>query len=405
MGCNFSAPSPSSFQREPRGAPGHTKGSEKLAKVLLISFSTLPTMQKYLYSASDELTSLGHDVWTAGSTNLRSVYELRPRNIVVNTPATPRPSFASLYSSKRSLSIVIELIQRVQPDVIHFVNKHVWNYLLLQQARWRGIRTRWVHTFHDPIGHEGDSVRRGVVAYHKVVQRQLDAIIVHSETARSQTQHVLRPKCLVARSPFGLKRWKDYETVDDRASKRALVFGRLNYYKGCEMYPDIFNEVHRLDPSIKITVAGQPSKDMPRELIARIAACPNVQLDGHFIEEDAVEQYFREASLVLTPYTSMTQSGVVLDAYSHSRPILAFHIDGMREFLPYRTNAVKPFNTNEYAMTLVELLNDPEACARAGREAWEFGREQFSPSSMAAGFAAVYDAVTRGSTGVPSAAR
>lgn len=373
-----------------------------MAKVLLISFSTLPTMQKYLYSAGDELTALGHDVWTAGSTNLRIIYELGPRNLVVSTPATPRPSFSSLWSSKKSLDIVIELIQRVRPDVVHFVNKHAWNYLLLQQVRWRGIRTRWVHTFHDPIGHQGDSVQRGVVAYHKVVQRQLDAIIVHSETARSQTQQVLRPKCLVARSPLGLKRWKDYETAGPRASKRALVFGRLNLYKGCKMYPDIFNEVHRLDPSIEITVAGQPSKDVTDELLTRIAACPNVRLDDHFIEEHAVERYFREAALVLTPYTSMTQSGVVLDAYSHSRPILAFHIDEMREFLPQRTNAVSPFDTSEYARALVELLNNPADCHKAGREAWEFGREQFSPSSMAAGFAAVYEAVTAGSVNEPS---
>jgi glycosyltransferase involved in cell wall biosynthesis len=137
--------------------------------------------------------------------------------------------------------------------------------------------------------------------------------------------------------------------------------------------------------------------DLPAELIGRIAACPNVQLDGHFIAEEAMENYFRDASLVLTPYTSMTQSGVVLDAYCHSRSILAFHIDEMREFLPYGANTVTPFDTHEYARVLVKLLNDPEACARAGREAWEFGQEHFSPAAMAAGFAAVYDAVTGGS--------
>jgi glycosyltransferase involved in cell wall biosynthesis len=378
---------------------------QPLAKVLLISFSTLPTMQKYLYNASDELADLGHQIWTAGSANLRAPYVLGPRNVVVSTPATPRPSVKSLWSSKRSLDTVVELIERVQPDVIHFVNKHVWNYLLLRRVKWRGIDTRWVHTFHDPIGHDGDSVQRGVIAYHKVIQRELDAIIVHSKTALSQTQRVLRPKCLVASVPLGDKRWKDYEAVDPRATKRALVFGRLNLYKGCTMYPEIFGEVHRLDPAIQITVAGQPSNELSADLIDRIAACPNVHFDGHFIEEDALENYFREASVVLTPYTSMTQSGVVLDAYCHSRSILAFHIDGMREFLPEGANAVTPFDTREYAGVLVKLLNDPDACARAGREAWEFGREQFSPASMAAGFASVYDDVTGGPVVRPSEPR
>lgn len=378
---------------------------EPLPKVLLISFSTLPTLQKYLYVAGDELADMGHQVWTAGSSTLGAAFELGPRNLTVSTPTSPRPSVGSLRSSKRSLDRVIELIERERPDVIHFVNKHVWNYLLLRRVRRRGVNVKWVHTFHDPIGHHGDSVQKGVIAYHKVIQRELDAVIVHSETARSQTSDVLRPKCLVNRVPLGEKRWKDYAGIGTAAAKHALVFGRLNLYKGCQMYPEIFGEVHRLDPTIRITIAGQPSKDLPADLIGQISACPNVQFDGRFIAEQEIENYFRAASIVLTPYTSMTQSGVVLDAYCHSRSILPFGIDGMREFLPQGAKAVTPFDTHEYARTLVELLNDPQACARAGRAAWEFGREQFAPASMASGFAAVYDAVTGEADGSSTGSR
>jgi hypothetical protein len=72
-----------------------------LAKVLLISFSTLPTLQKYLYIASEELAALGHQVWTAGSSALGTPYELGPRNVVVSTPSSPRPTVNSLRSSRR----------------------------------------------------------------------------------------------------------------------------------------------------------------------------------------------------------------------------------------------------------------------------------------------------------------
>ncbi len=177
------------------------------------------------------------------------------------------------------------------------------------------------------------------------------------------------------------------------ATKRLLVFGRLNRYKGCEMYPEIFNEVHRLDPSVQIAVAGQPSEDLPNGLLDRIAACPNVNLESHFIEETAVDRYFREAALVLTPYTSMTQSGVLLDAFSSSRAVLAFQIDGMSEFLPSGGLTIAAFDTREYARVAVELVNDPVACARAGRDAWEFGRSRFTPASMAIDLARTYEDV------------
>lgn len=370
-----------------------------MTKVLLISFSTLPTMQKYLYNVSDELAGMGHHIWTVGSSTLQIPYQLGPRNTVVRTPASPRPSIGSVHTSIHSLGLVLGLIEQVRPEVIHFVNKHIWNYLLLRRMRSRRIDIKCVHTFHDPIGHAGDSVRKGVILYHRIIQRRLDAIVVHSEVAEAQTRRTLRPNCLVTRVRLGEKRWKDYERIETRATKRALVFGRLNFYKGCSMYPDIFDEVYRLDPEIEITIAGQPSKNLSADLIQAIAACPNVKLDGHYIEEKFLPEYFRDASVVLIPYTSITQSGVILDAYCHSRSILAFHIDGISEFLPDGANTVAPFDTRNYARAVVDLLNDPEACIRAGRVAWEFGREQFSLSAMAAEFAGVYVTLTTGNAG------
>lgn len=359
-------------------------------------------MQKYLYYACDELARHGFEVRTVGSTNLQIPRRLDERNVLVDTPPTPRPSLRSLWSSKRALNEVIHTIKNFDPDVVHFVNKHVWNYILLQRTRRRHINVKWLHTFHDPIGHEGDSVQRGVIVYHRLVQRLLDAVVVHSETAQNQTLKVLRPPCRVERAPLGVSQWREYQDITPEAAKRALVFGRLNRYKGCELYPEIFHEVYRLDPGVKVTIAGEPSKDLPRELLRRIAACPNVHLDDHFIEEELTERYFREAALVLTPYTSITQSGVLLDAFSNSRAVLAFQIDGISEFLPSSLMTVPAFDTCEYARIMVNLMSDSAACAKAGRQAWEFGRDRFTPVSMAAGLAQTYEGITGGDTHVPS---
>ena len=368
-------------------------------RVLLISFSTLPTMQKYLYNSFDELDERGHDVWSVGSATMRVSRRLSDRNVLIETPASPRPSIGSLWSAKGALGAVAKTIDELQPDVVHFINKHTWNYLLLVRLRSRRnvANAKWVHTFHDPIGHVGDSVQRGVIAYHRVVQRRLDAVIVHSRIAQNQTLNVLRPKCPVVRVPLGVQRWNAYGGIDVSANKRVLVFGRLNRYKGCELYPEILTEVYRLDPEIRITVAGQPSKDLPDGLLDRIAACPNVTLEGRFIEEIEVDGYFRKASLVLAPYTSVTQSGVILDAFRNSRAVLAFRINGMVDLLPVGMPTAKALDTREYARLLVDLVNDPAACAHAGREAWEFGKDQFALASMAAGFEQIYESITRGS--------
>lgn len=362
---------------------------------MLISFSTLPTMQKYLYGASEELSGHGLDVWTVGSSTLNFPARLSDRNLLVDTPSSPKPSPQSLLSSKAALDNTISLIERAEPDVVHFVNKHVWNFLLLlrYRSRRRLVNPKWVHTFHDPVGHHGDSVQRGVIAYHRVMQRRLDAVIVHSEVSLNQTLGILKPKCRVERVPLGLKPWPGYPAFDPKCLKRILIFGRLNLYKGCAMYPEIFHEINRLDPGVKITVAGQASADLPEGLIDSIAACPNVSLENRFVEESEVAQYFRESALVLTPYTSMTQSGVILDAFSFGRPILPFRIEGMSEFLPPDAVTVEAFDTFEYARMAVNIVNSPDIYVRAGSDAWEFGARKFSLNAMAAGFSRVYQGI------------
>ncbi len=64
----------------------------------------------------------------------------------------------------------------------------------------------------------------------------------------------------------------------------------------------------------------------------------------------------------------MTQSGVLLDAFSNSRTVLAFQIGGMKEFLPADAPTVSCFDTREYARSIVEFVNDPIAQARAGAQ-------------------------------------
>jgi glycosyltransferase involved in cell wall biosynthesis len=295
------------------------------------------------------------------------------------------------------LDSVVREIEHLQPDIVHFVNKHMWNYLLILRLKLRRslTATSWIHTFHDPIGHEGDAIQRGVLVYHKLIQRLLDAVIVHSEIALRQALDVLRPKCPIMRVPLGVQPWHEPKPIGQSATKRLLVFGRLNRYKGIEMYPQIFAQIHQLDPQIQITVAGKPSEEIDDHLLNRIAACPNVNLEDRYLDEDKVEGYFEDSALVLAPYTSMTQSGVLLDAFSNSRPVLAFAIEGMTEFIPPNMPTVYPFDINSYAQLAVDMVNNPVACSKAGREAWEFGRLRFTPASMADGLMRVYQAVRR----------
>lgn len=289
----------------------------------------------------------------------------------------------------RELKNIVRMVIEVGPDVIHFINKHTWNYFLILMLKKKLPQTKFIHTFHDPVGHEGDSVQKGVVLYHKLVERLLDAIVVHSDIAQNQTLKSLKPKCPVFQVPLGEKPWKPFKPVS-LGCKEVLVFGRLNPYKGLKYYPEILDELIGLDPEIHVTIAGKASDEIELRLLDEIGSKPNCTLKNCFVEESDIDDYFERAGIVLVPYISITQSGVILDAYSRSRPVVAFDIPGMAQYVPDPENRVKAFDCPAISQRIFELLSNSISCEQAARDVWSFGKNRFSPSKMAEAINKVY---------------
>ena len=362
--------------------------TDKNPRVVLISFSELPTLQKYMYLTFAELRARGIEAWTVGSNNLMSGFEPTNRNILVETPRSPRPTPSSLMDAVRGAGELARRIEGLSPDVVHFVNKHTWNYFLIRALRKAAPNIKIIHTFHDPVGHSGDSVQKGVIFYHKVVQRMLDGVIVHSDIAWRQAEEQLKVPCALNQVPLGVCPWLEWNPEINR--HRVLIFGRINAYKGVSLYPDILRCLVDVAPDVEVVIAGKASEDVESSLLDEIDDKPNAKLINRFIDESELDGFFKDCALVLMPYTSVTQSGVVLDAYSHSRSVVAFGIDGISQYVRDEEALVEPFDCSAYADKVAKLLADKETLLEKNRAAWDFGRRNFSPSVMVDGLLAVY---------------
>lgn len=363
-------------------------------KTLLISFSELPTLQRHLYILSTGLAKLGIETTTLGSSTLKIDVKLQSSNNLIETPSSPKPSLQSLIAMNRELNKIVQMTIELEPDVIHFINKHTWNYFLIRMLKKQLPQTKLIHTFHDPVGHEGDSVQKGVILYHKIVERLLDAIVVHSDIAKDQTLKLLKPMCPVFQVPLGEKPWKPFKSVPF-GSKEVLIFGRLNPYKGLTHYSEILDELYSLDPGIHVTIAGKASGGIESSLLAEIGSRPNCTLTNRFVEDSDIDGYFERAGIVLVPYTSITQSGVILDAYSRSRPVVAFDIPGMAQYVPDSNNRIKAFDCAAFARRIVELMSDSFSREKAARDVWNLGKSRFSPAKMAEATKEVYMEVSK----------
>ena len=350
-------------------------------KILLISFSHYPTLQNYLYLLKSNINTADHAVYSLGNGNVTTTYDTLNNSFFLECTDSASPSGENLrlYFSQRKK--IKKIISGIAPDAVLFTSKHIWNFLLMPFLKRKKVKI--FHVFHDPIGHAGTNVSKGVVAYNKVISKFLSGIIVHSEISLQNTLQHIKPKCRVIKVPLGEKKWLPYQR-SDAFKKKLLVFGRISTYKGCELIAPLARELEKRGVDCRIVVAGKALDDVEQKTIEDIAKCENVELRNEFIQESELHDYFyaTDASLIL--HKSISQSGVIIDAYRHGHPILCFDIDGISEFIGDNTALVAPkFDISKMADNIERLYESHANYLKMSRNAYEFGKKVFSEDEMA----------------------
>jgi glycosyltransferase involved in cell wall biosynthesis len=116
----------------------------------------------------------------------------------------------------------------------------------------------------------------------------------------------------------------------DSDKKTLLFFGLIRDYKGLDLLIDAMS---LLDESYQLVIAGESYGDFGkyRQAIESSPACSRIKVMNRYIADDEVPQLFSAADLLVTPYRSATQSGVIPIAYHFDLPVLVTDVGGLKE--------------------------------------------------------------------------
>lgn len=118
------------------------------------------------------------------------------------------------------------------------------------------------------------------------------------------------------------------ESAQPNGPPRVLFFGALRPNKGLEVLDQAMALLG--DHDLQLTIAGRG--DDPVEALARSMAKRDKRVTAEigFATLSRKRELFREASLVVLPYTEFSsQSGVLHDAYGHGRPVVVTDVGAL----------------------------------------------------------------------------
>ncbi|HEY6945945.1 MAG TPA: glycosyltransferase family 4 protein [Candidatus Acidoferrum sp.] len=121
------------------------------------------------------------------------------------------------------------------------------------------------------------------------------------------------------------------------ADKTILFFGKIRPYKGLEYLVEAFLRLAKESEQYRMVIAGKPGKGCEKyweeiqEQIRGYVQDGRILVRTDYVPDDEVEVYFKAADVMVLPYRSIYQSGVLFLGYNFGLPALAADVGSLKE--------------------------------------------------------------------------
>ncbi len=297
-----------------------------------------------------------------------------------------------------SLFKILLLIQKRRPSVMHiqwlrmaFVDS--WFYLLLRKI----FRIKIVFTAHNLLPHDSGERYKGI--YQKFYKR-IDAIIVHDFNSKNELIEKFEiefEKITVIKHgvlSFDLseeKVEKEKKSILEEygITPKQLVFSSLGiqgYYKGTDTLIKVWTNCTKLhdNPSCKLIIAGRCGVLD----IESLEAFTNVIVENKYLSDERLMAFLKISDVILLPYRTISQSGVLLSAIGIKTPFLVSNIGGLAEPLLVADVGWKIEKCDEKMLetALIQLVESPQEVRNKKYDnalAWDMVKEAYSWEEIA----------------------
>lgn len=336
-------------------------------KVLLVTFSDNADHQDTVFGLYEELQKHA-DAYLLAIKSPKVALTKSKKTWLVDCPERP-----GICKKTFNLPLLLGLIGRIKKekfDVIYFESLHVWNLPIMMMAG----RAKTYQVIHEVVPHEGDSQVSLVELMNKAVCRLSDAIVLRNQMYREQ----LIEKYLISEERVKcLELWRRYpEFTQPVHSGKAMFFGRVNPYKGA----DNLLKIAKSCPHIHFEMIGRVDPQMV-EVANELRKLPNVHLNDEYVSDDAMKKSFIQADWIILPYNSASQSGVIIDAYKYSRPVIAFNVGAISEQIEdgHSGYLIEAGDIDGFVVKLNSVMKMPvEQYEQMCKDAYRYGSQKYA---------------------------
>ena len=281
---------------------------------------------------------------------------------------------------------VASRIKRMKPDMVIFQWGHPYFapcYWIMEKVLGKNIKKMFL--CHNVFPHERFPMDRFL---SRMALKQGDYFITHSKIDADDllsikydaryiqtvlpTFNVFKNKNIsqkIARTQLGIA----------YGDKVLLFFGFIREYKGLKHLLKAMPILKQTLSNVKLLIVGDFGDDKQDylNLIQELGIHSMLEIYDEYIPDQEVEKYFTACDLVVLPYESATQSGIVQVAYDFEKPVVVTNVGGLPEVVEdgktgYIVEPQKPARLAEKITDFFEKNKGAEFQKNIRQEAYKY---------------------------------
>lgn len=224
-----------------------------------------------------------------------------------------------------------------------------------------------------PKPNVGDSFPAFVaLAINKLLVYGSDAIIVNGAEQVALAKKLYHiPSTRIVHVPLGARttavKWSKRRNSEEPGT--VLFFGSAHPHKGLDYLVQAMPIITRQVPDARIVISIQGEfLDHCRRMVP---VSSRFEVHEGFVTGDVAAGFFERACLVALPYVSASTSGVLMDALTFGKPVVASSVGCLPEYVKDGVTGllVPPSDVGKLAEAIVRLLSNNALRQRMGKNA------------------------------------
>ncbi|TKJ17349.1 glycosyl transferase family 1 [Candidatus Woesearchaeota archaeon B3_Woes] len=263
-------------------------------------------------------------------------------------------------------------IKEYNPDFILFYWWTPYFTFLNKFLTWnikKKLNSKIIYLCHNVLPHEKSTIDK---ILSKFALKDGNFFVVHADKEKQNLQKLLpslNSKSIISTvHPSYDVQFKFKEISKREAQKKIkisgkiiLFFGYVRDYKGLmyliDAMPHILKEV-----DLTLLIVGEFWKDKKIyiERIKKTGAKKNIRVVDKYIPDNEVGYYYSASDLVVLPYLSATNSGIIQIAFGFGKPVITTNVGGLPEIVKNNKTGfvVPPKNSIELANKIVKYYKE-----------------------------------------------